>query len=171
MIRTAPLVAVFALTALTQTVAAQSLSVPGLTPDSNTPALPSCDLHPYHDQRNCVRALACIGDEGLWMDGQARGWDEGSITGYTSQGVSCVGFWNSRGAFGTGFAKVECADGLTLDVIYTVQDNETGTVIGTGRDSLDRPVKAWSGLHVLEFLKAGKEKPELPCGPVSIPIS
>lgn len=165
MFRPALLAAVFASTA-----SAQVIEVPGLTPES-APAKPACEMHPYPDQRNCVRALACIGDEGLWMDGNAFGWDQGALTGRRSDGVDCVGLWNSRGAFGTGFARMECKDGLTLELVYTVQDNDTGTVIGTGRDSEGRGVRAWSGLHVLDFLRGDKAQPELPCTSVSIPIS
>ncbi|MEM7711025.1 MAG: hypothetical protein AAF264_09830, partial [Pseudomonadota bacterium] len=138
---------------------------------SDAPPVPVCENIPY-DQANCVRVLACIGEDGLWFDGEARGWDAGTVTGQISDGTTCEGTWDLEGPGGAGQSRLACNGGLEIGVIYTQQHNETGTVIGSGIDSLERPIRVWSGLHVLRFLTPdGRVEARLPCGDVPIPIS
>lgn len=147
---------------------AQTLSLPGMSPEQPAPA-PTCENVPY-SQDNCVRALACLGNDGLYFDGLVRGWNAGGITGALSDGTACVGRWTSEGLGGTGLAWLECGGGLTAEVIYYTQDNDTGTAIGYGKDNLGRGVTAWSGINVLAFLtKDGVAS--LPCGTDPVPIS
>jgi hypothetical protein len=63
------------------------------------------------DDANCVRVVACIGDEGVWFNGRAFGRGEGTFSGTTSMGLMCEGTWMSRNAFGLGQADVMCEDG------------------------------------------------------------
>ena len=147
---------------------AQSITIPGLT-QTPPPKSDACDNVPF-SQKNCVRVLACVGDAGVYFDGQARGWDTGPVRGTMSDGVTCDGTWNSNGPGGTGLASLTCSDTTTLDVIYYSQDNETGTVIGQGRDSAGRYVQVWSGTNVLQFLTKN-DQPALPCVQGDIPIS
>jgi hypothetical protein len=150
-------------------VCAQQLTVPGLSLD--IPAAPLCENHPY-EQSNCVRVLACIGSDGLYFDGQARGWDQGTVTGHTSTGTACAGHWQSDGFMGSGTSQMKCADESTVNVLYYTQDNETGTVTGRGMDSYARSIIVWTGENVLDYLTPeGSPGALLPCGPTSIPIS
>lgn len=149
-------------------LSAQTLSLPSAIPDESAP-LYSCDNVPL-EQSNCVRVLACIGDGGIYFDGVARGWNSGTVTGFMSDGTDCTGSWTSGGLGGTGLSSLVCDGGLTADVIYYSQDNDTGTVIGRGRDSLGRNLRVWSGLNVLAYLSDTGE-PALPCATESIPIS
>lgn len=157
-----------ALTLLAQPVAAQTLTLPA--PGDPQPDQ-TCENIPY-SQQNCVRVLACIGDAGLYFDGNARGWNAGQVEGRSSDSSACTGTWSADGPLGMGIAQLSCDNGLSVDVLYTQQDNETGTVIGTGRDSLGRLVQVWSGKNVLEFLTPrGSVSASLPCAAEPIPIS
>ena len=149
-------------------LASQTLNLPSVTSNGKAPSY-SCDNIPS-DQSSCVRVLACVGDEGVYFDGAARGWDTGTVTGFMSDGTDCTGTWTSGGMGGTGLSSLTCDGDLTADVIYYSQDNDTGTVIGRGRDSLGRSLKVWSGLNVLAYLSESGE-PALPCTTGSIPIS
>lgn len=121
---------------------------------------------------NCVRVLACIGDQGLTFDGQGRGWDTGTVTGMMSDGVTCNGTWTADGPLGTGIAGMTCSDGTSVDVLYYSQDNITGTAIGSGMDNKGRSVQVWTGENVLEFLTDDfASGPALPCIQGDIPIS
>lgn len=124
-----------------------------------------------HSQKNCVRALACIGAEGLYFDGRARGWDRGLIRGAINDGTECAGMWDSSGPMGTGFAELVCDDGAEIRILYYSQDSETGTVIGAGEDNLGRKIRGWSGQNVLRFLTEPGVPPRLPCRAGPIPIS
>lgn len=158
-----------ALIACAGSAPAQTLSVPGL--DGQSPAPSACSNIPY-SQDNCVRVLACIGDAGLWFDGEALGWNQGAVRGRISDGSGCTGKWRSDGPMGTGLATLECDSGLAADVVYTTQDNETGTVSGIGRDNSGRAIRVWSGENVLDFLTPrGSVGAELPCEAGPIPIS
>ena len=131
----------------------------------------SCENRPGSDD-NCVRVLACIGEAGLWFDGQATGWNEGSIAGHTSDGSACMGRWTADGPLGFGLGEIACDSGLEAQVLYHTQDDETGTVTGTGKDNLGRAVRAWSGANVLEFLTpSGEVSARLPCSAAEIPLS
>lgn len=122
--------------------------------------------------KNCVRVLACVGDQGVIFDGQARGWDAGGLTGQMSDGATCSGAWDSNGPMGTGLARLSCSDGTNMDVIYFNQDNITGTVIGQGQDNAGRAIRVWSGENVLQFLTPqGAFGPALPCVQGDTPIS
>ena len=147
---------------------AQTLTVPGLT-DEPTEQASTCKNVPYSTS-NCVRVLACVGDGGVYFDGEARGWDTGSVTGYLSNGPTCTGTWTSNGLGGTGLSSLTCDGGIRVDVIYFNQDNETGTVIGSGRDSLGRNLRVWTGENVLAYLSSSGA-PALPCAAGAIPIS
>ncbi len=131
----------------------------------------TCENVPY-SQSNCVRVLACIGDQGLHFDGEARGWDEGPVEGMISNGVSCAGTWTADGPFGAGMGRMSCENGIDIGVIYHTQDNETGTVIGSGSDTAGQPVQVWSGQNVLDFLTPeGDVSASLPCMSGPIPMS
>ncbi|MGR3502009.1 hypothetical protein [Pseudaestuariivita sp.] len=155
---------------------AETLSVPGLTPDTPPKLdLGPCENAPY-SQANCVRVLACIGHEGVHFDGQARGWDTGEVLGQLSTGAPCAGTWTSGGLFGTGHSILTCEGGMRAQVLYHTLHNETGTVEGSGIDSLGRRIQVWTGLNVLEFLEKETGKlATLPCGTgrnqVDVPIS
>jgi hypothetical protein len=152
-------------------LAEEPLTLPGLGDGAAAPeALPACTEDRFGPQ-NCVRFFACVGEEGLWLDGQAWGWNTGKILAVRNDGVACAGQWTADGPLGFGLAEASCQDGTTIEAVYTTRDEETGTVIGTGRDSAGRNIRAWSGLYVLDFLRGGDGVPELPCGPTSIPIS
>lgn len=155
----------------TTPLAADVLRVPGLS-DTAPPKLelPACAN--TGDQNNCARTLACIGGDGLWFDGQARGWNAGDIAGQMSNGVVCGGNWSYGGLFNTARAQITCEDGTKASLFYYAQDSLTGTGKARGYDNHGRSIRAWTGHNVLEFLRpeAGA-KPELPCTDAPIPIS
>ncbi len=131
----------------------------------------ACDSIPGNPQ-NCVRVLACIGTEGLWFDGQAIGWDSGTVRGATSDRSPCTGTWNADGPMGMGVAELRCDNGLSANVLYYNQDNETGTVIGAGQDNRGRGITVWTGTNVLDFLTPdGRPAARLPCGGGAVPVS
>lgn len=122
------------------------------------------------DRQNCVRVLACIGDEGVWFNGRAFGRGEGTFSGTTSDGQQCAGTWVSRNFFGLGQADVTCENGQTGRVLYTYQDEHTGTAVGQGSMHSGEKIKIWSGTNVLEYLRGdtGERIAYLPCsgGPI-----
>ncbi len=126
------------------------------------------------DQNNCVRILACIGTDGDWFHGRAFGRGAGHLVGKISDGRRCTGSWVSHNALGLGQADVRCDGGMSVTVLYTYQDEYTGTAIGRGISSEGEMIKAWSGLHVLDYLRNPDDATaqiNLPCGAVQIPIS
>lgn len=125
------------------------------------------------DQENCVRILACLGDEGRWFHGRAFGRGEGTLAGTTDDGVACTGTWTSRNVVGLGQADVTCDDGASIRVIYYYQDEWTGTATGRGLSSTGEAVQSWSGEHVLDYFRDGSPTGEarLRCGEYDIPLS
>jgi len=117
---------------------------------------------------NCVRILACIGENGLYFDGFARGRDAGSLMGHTTAGIQCFGHWRTGGLLGSGSAELTCTDGVTANLIFYTQDSLTGTVIGRGIDSENRVIRAWSGQNVLQFLTGLNGQPRMKCGPTEV---
>lgn len=152
-------------------VSAQSLQVPGLSDDVPKLELGECEI--AQDQSNCTRVLACVGTEGLWLDGQVRGWNTGTVAAQRSDGVVCAGVWSAdSGPFGGGTARIECSDGSVGQVIYFSQDSLTSTAIARGMDDKGRHIRAWSGEHVLRYLGDGDvDAAKLPCVEKGIPIS
>jgi hypothetical protein len=152
----------------------ETLQLDGMAPKSDPNAsLPVCENNPY-DKSNCVRALACLGTEGVYFDGQAHGWDTGIVIGFLDDGTSCTGEWMAGDVqtHTPGRASLVCENGVEANVLYHTLDNETGTVIGSGQDSLGREITVWSGEKVLQFLTDPEDdRPVLPCGPAPIPIS
>ena len=108
---------------------AEQLHVPGLSPEVSAPRLdlPACEELPQNPN-NCARVLACLGQDGLYFDGQARGWNEGTIAGQLSTGAVCAGTYEYGGLFGTAKANFECSNGVTGWVIYYAQDEVTNTL-------------------------------------------
>jgi len=133
----------------------------------------SCDT--TNDQASCTPVVACIGVEGTWFNGRAFfGRGEGVLDGQISTGAHCKGRWVEQNLFGLGQADLECDDGMTITLLYTVLDSYTGTAIGHGRTNRGELVEAWSGQNVLAFIQ--NEDPENPvitlhCGVTSIPLS
>lgn len=133
-------------------------------------ALPACET--TNAQNNCVRLLACIGREGRWFSGRSFGRGAGTLAGTTNDGVACTGDWISRNRLGVGQADVSCDDGMAVRVFFTYQEHYTGTTIGRGLSNTGAFVKAWSGLHVLDYLEEETGKVNtLPCGPDDVLIS
>ena len=117
------------------------------------------------DDSNCVRVVACIGDEGVWFNGHALGRGEGTFSGTTSTDLMCEGTWMSCNAFGLGQADVMCEDGSKGRVFYTYQDEYTGTAVGQGAMHSGEKIKIWSGTNVLEYLRVDTSEhiAYLPC--------
>jgi hypothetical protein len=114
---------------------------------------------------NCVRVVACIGNEGAWFNGRAFGRGEGTFSGTTSTDLMCERTWMSCNAFGLGQADVMCEDGSKGRVFYTYQDEYTGTAVGQGAMHSGEKIKIWSGTNVLEYLRGdtGEHIAYLPC--------
>ncbi|MEM8849064.1 MAG: hypothetical protein AAGE03_03415 [Pseudomonadota bacterium] len=154
---------------LTATPAAAQVGAPQ-QPQADITA-PACD-YLDRDPNSCSRVLACIGDDGLWFDGQARGWGSGTVSGRISDGTLCEGTWAYETRGSTARSNLVCEDGVEIGVLYTQQDPATGTGIGSGLDSRGREIMAWSGAHLLRFLTPeGDLKARLQCGDAPIPIS
>ncbi len=83
-----------------------------------TSALGVCKNVPY-SQKNCLRVLAYVGDQGLYFDGQAHGWDAGAVYGYLSDDTYCEGNWTSDGPLGMGLSTATCENGVSIEVLYT----------------------------------------------------
>lgn len=123
--------------------------------------------------KTCMRVLACIGEEGVFFDGQARGDGVGIILGHTSEGVQCSGHWSSIDGTdirGEGRARLKCADGTRFHLIYDGRDQRDGTQIGVGKDSNGRMIRAWTGENVLHFLEDKNHNPTLRCGDQMVPL-
>lgn len=80
--------ALFLLRVGSEPAATQSL-VEGGAHTAEQEKMPPCENTMAGD--NCARVLACIGGDGLWFDGQARGWGRGIILGAMSDGTPCTG--------------------------------------------------------------------------------
>lgn len=131
-------------------------------------AAPPCENRPF-EAESCSRFLACVGEDGLWLDGQARGWNTGTLAGTMSDGTTCTGSWWVAGDRPPG-AVFECSDGTAGRVRYVAQDSITGTGIAAGATGDGRAVRAWTGENVLAFLREEAGGPEalLPCVPEGI---
>jgi hypothetical protein len=125
------------------------------------------------DAQNCVRVLACIGDQGRWFHGRSFGRGEGTLAGVVNDGTTCSGTWMSQNAVGVGEAVVNCDDGMSVTVFYYYQDAYTGTALGRGLTNRKDVVQSWSGEHVIEYFKNGSPTKEavLKCGIYDIPMS
>lgn len=133
---------------------------------------PPCDPTATTGQ-HCMRVLACIGDDGLYFDGQARGDAVGLILGRTSDGVSCSGHWSNvhgTDSRGEGRARLKCGDGSRFHLVYDSRDRQAGTHIGVGKDSNGRMIRAWTGDDVLHFLSDENDRPSLKCGDRMVPL-
>lgn len=121
----------------------------------------------------CKRVLACIGEGGLFFDGQARGDGVGIILGRTSAGVQCSGHWSNADGTdirGEGRARLKCTDGTRFHLVYDSRDNRDGTQIGVGKDTQGRMIRAWTGDDVLHFFEEPPHKPVLKCGSLVVPL-
>lgn len=131
--------------------------------------LPPCKNTPEKGQP-CVRVLACIGNEGVYFDGQARGEGVGIILGRTNRGQQCSGHWGAHKQLGAGRARLKCGDGSQFHLNFAARDGATGTTISAGKDSHGRMIRAWSGANVLHFLDQGDDMPSLKCGKLMVPL-
>ena len=75
-------------------------------------------------------------------------------------GATCDGTWDST----IGRAEFRCSDGTEGTVTYTSIDGATGTTIGGGTALDGRPVEAWSGHAVVEFIERETGRVTLQCG-------
>ena len=113
-----------------------------------------------------------MGEDGLWFDGRADGWNRGTVTGRLSDGTACAGTWGYAWHGMTARVEFRCDDGRSGRARYTAQDPETGTGIGRGRMSDGTSVRAWTGRNVLDYLTPeGERRALLPCEGGAIPIS
>jgi len=110
--------------------------------------------------------------EDSYFVGRAIGWDEGTLSGVTNTGVSCIGTWQVTG-LGVGLARFACDDGLEGRLVYYYQDGETGTTHGRGLISGFGQIEAWSGHNIRQFLDLTGRRVdgELMCGATQMLIS
>lgn len=119
---------------------------------------PAC-VYQEGSQSSCTHAVACIGGETLFVGGTV-GWDQGILTGTLSTGAACTGTWNNANQL----VNFTCDDGQTGIVRYTLFDGSTGTAIGVGETISGRPVEAWSGLNIVDFVERETGRVTLQCG-------
>lgn len=126
--------------------------------------LPACNLIPGSPD-SCSPIVACMPGDDTYLVGRAIGWDQGTLSGITNDGVSCIGTWRVTG-LGIGLARFACDDGLEGRLAYTYQDGETGTASGRGLVSGFGWLEAWSGHNIEQFLDASGRRVdgELMCG-------
>ena len=112
--------------------------------------------------QHCSHVFACMGEEGEYFWGQARGWGEiGLLRGKTSV-AHCSGFWQRGDLVGMGKARINCSDGIFAEVVWNkvlkqdLPPSSSPSFQGTGRDSLGRGVVAWTGAAALAQLKEAK---------------
>lgn len=122
----------------------------GTTPHIHTTSTARpCEAEPGKSS-SCTPILACIGGEGEFFQGQARGWGQlGILRGKTGSGAHCSGFWQRGNALGVGQAKINCSNGTRAEVFWNARHRETGFFVGSGEDSENRSVLAWTGHEVL----------------------
>jgi hypothetical protein len=119
---------------------------------------PAC-VYEEGSQNSCTHVVACIGGDTLFVGGTI-GWEQGILTGALSNGSSCTGVWdNTRGS-----ANFTCEDGQSGIVNYTRMDDSTGTAIGAGATIAGRPIEAWSGNRIAEFVEQETGRVTLQCG-------
>ena len=139
-------------------------------PREASPAAEPCEN--TRDGDNCSRVLACMGEDGLWFDGRADGWNAGTLRGRMSDGTTCAGEWGYAWHGMTAWVAFQCDDGRTGRGRYTAQDPETGTGLGRGELSDGTAFRAWTGRNVLDFLTPeGERRALLPCEGGAVPIS
>lgn len=119
---------------------------------------PAC-VYQEGSQASCTHAVACIGGDTLFVGGTV-GWDEGVLTGDLSTGASCNGIWNNANQL----VNFTCDDGQTGIVRYTLFDGSTGTAIGEGETLAGRPIEAWSGQNIVDFVERETGRVTLQCG-------
>ncbi|ABD54599.1 hypothetical protein [Jannaschia sp. CCS1] len=119
---------------------------------------PAC-IYQEGSQASCTHAVACIGGDTLFVGGTV-GWDEGVLTGDLSNGASCTGIWNNANQL----VNFTCDDGQTGIVRYTLFDGSTGTAIGAGETIAGRPIEAWSGQNIVDFVERETGRVTLQCG-------
>lgn len=124
----------------------------------------SCVAAPGTHQ-HCAHVFACMGQEGEYFWGQARGWGEiGLLRGKTSV-AHCSGFWQRGDQAGMGKARINCSDGIFANVFWNKvieQDqspSSTPSFQGSGGDSLGRVVVAWTGSEALSQMSRAKGPP------------
>ncbi|MBT8153276.1 hypothetical protein KMP13_05100 [Epibacterium ulvae] len=142
------------------------------TPSDLQAAQPPCPRS-KGEKRACMRVLACIGDKGVFFDGQARGDGVGIILGHTSEGVQCSGHWSDVDGTdirGEGRARLKCTDGSRFHLVYDGRDTRDGTQIGVGKDSQGRMIRAWTGDDVVHFFEDKDHKSTLKCGDRMVPL-
>ena len=145
-------------------------AAPETTPE--TTRAPEAPCENTRDEGNCSRILACIGEDGLWFDGRADGWNRGTVTGRLSDGTACEGTWRYDILGLTASVRFGCEDGRRGRARFTAQDPETGTGIGRGTTADGAAVRIWGGRRVLDYLTPeGERRAFLPCESGAIPVS
>jgi hypothetical protein len=119
---------------------------------------PACVLR-EGEAESCSHVVACIGGDTLFVGGSV-GWDTGTVHGELYSGATCEGAWDST----IGQAEFHCSDGTEGAVTYTSIDEATGTTIGGGVTLDGRPVEAWSGHAIAEFIERETGRVTLQCG-------
>lgn len=119
---------------------------------------PTC-LFDQGSQASCTHVVACIGGDTVFVGG-TTGWDAGTLAGISSTGAACTGTWDNA----TGRAQFSCEDGESGEVTYTRIDDATGTGIGSGLTLSGRPIEAWSGRNIAEFVERETGRVTLQCG-------
>ena len=115
--------------------------------------------------QSCSHVIACIGSDTMFVGG-AVGWDDGTLTGALANGAQCDGTWNNA----EGVADFSCDDGQSGRVVYWSVDGQTGTAIGSGATATGRPIEAWSGARIADYVLAETGAATLQCGVTEIPL-
>lgn len=122
-----------------------------------------CAEHPGF-KRHCSPVFACIGNEGEYFQGRARGrGDIGLVRGRTGSGAHCSGFWQRDAASGEGQSKLNCSDGMRAEVRWDVRDSTSGYFVGTGKDSQNRAVLFWVGQSYIDRIRRENLDPQKFC--------
>ncbi|MEJ6391778.1 hypothetical protein V8J82_00840 [Gymnodinialimonas sp. 2305UL16-5] len=119
---------------------------------------PSCQFA-EGSAESCSHAVACIGNETLFV-GRSTGWETGLLQGEMSNGASCEGDWDNA----EGLANFTCDDDERGQVVYWFLDEETDVSLGSGATESGRPIEAWAGTEIAEYVERETGAATLQCG-------
>lgn len=99
-----------------------------------------CTLENDH----CVPLVGCVAETGELFLGHSFGKRRGGFFAGNQRGAECLGAWN-RNMFGVGEGDMICNDERQANIKFTVADQASGSLTGSGKLNTGNTIIFWIG--------------------------
>lgn len=110
----------------------------------------TCTILP-EDPKNCARFVSCINEGETLFKGTSQGWQNGTLYGESTTGVTCTGTWSYDARLDKGEGSLICSDGESADINFFARGKNVQAITGVAITEQGNRLPLWGSPDLSAF--------------------